>query len=250
MQKLSELSKQKEKYTSMLLLQIFICGIFCLWAVMGSLPTGWIYDIGTGEGKQQGQWPDNTVRQLERQEDAEDFFRSQEPVTLKSGVLVECPLMRLRDVEWRGEHTTRVKRVQRTVFISEYQLMPNAATWWRKLVRIFITGGTYNRYFLMELPDKSYVCAYFDDYLLLKNTLRQKSIYPTGYLRQSTPQERQILEGMAEVYGVSADYVLDMYRHGKMSGNMDLLLRFAFAFIGACAICFGFGRLERCVIRS
>lgn len=247
MQKLSELSKNKKKYTPFLLLQMITCGIFCLWAVMGSLPTGWVYDIGAGEGKEQGQWPDKTVDLLERQEDAKDCFVSQEAVTLKGGALVECPLMRLRDVEWQGEHTTRVKRVRRTVFISEYQLLSNPDAWWRKLVRIFVTGGTYNRYFLMELPDKSYLCTYFDDYLLLRNSLRREDVYPVGYMRRSTPQERQMLEGMAKKYGVGADYVLDMYRHGKMSGNTDLLLRFAVAFLGTCAICLVLDRLKSCL---
>ena len=64
--------------------------------------------------------------------------------------------------------------------------------------------------------------VYFDDYLKLTGTDR----YPVGYVRSATIQERQMLERMAEDYDVDSKYVLDMYRHGKVTWVTDMLLRF------------------------
>lgn len=244
MQRVPKETRGKGTRSPLFLLQMICCGIFCLWAVLGSLPTGWMYDIGVGEGTGQGQWPGSAASRITRQEEVEGHYRRQSPATVRGGCLVGCPLLRLRDVEWKGEHQTRARRVRRTVHIAEYQVLDSPPAWWQELLRIFAIGGAYNRYFLMGLPDGSYVCVYFDDYILLKNRLQKEGIYPTGYVRQATAQERQMLEGMAQEYEVDPGYVLDMYRHGKMSGNIDLLVRFVFAFLGACVLCFAAGFLR------
>ncbi len=239
---------KKNKYSPLLLLQIAACGIFCLWIVMGSFPTGWIYDIGVSEGTAQGEWPDSSVSQLTGQEALESYFLQQTPTTVNGSHLIQCPLMRLRDVNWAGEHHTRVKRVKRTVYVSEYLTLSNPVSWWQNILRVFATGGSYNRYFLMELADSSYVCVYFDDYILWRNMFSEGSIFPTGYLRQSTADERSMLESMEGKYHVNASYVLDLYRHGKMSESIDLILRAVLAFIGTCAICLVWDQVKKRII--
>ena len=49
--------------------------------------------------------------------------------------------------------------------------------------------------------------------------------YLTGYVRYTTTEERRMLNQMAEDYDVDPVYVLDMYRHGKVSWMLDLGLR-------------------------
>lgn len=248
MKKTSQPFGKKDKYSPFLLLQIAACGIFCLWIVMGSFPTGWIYDIGAPKGAAQGEWPDSSVSKLTGQESLESYFLQQAPTTVNGNNLIQCPLMRLRDVNWAGEHDTRVKRVKRTIHVSEYLTLSYPIPWWQKLLRVFVTGGSYNRYYLMELADSSYVCVYFDDYILLRNLLLKDSVYPTGYLRQATANERSMLESMEEKYHVNASYVLDLYRHGKMSENIDLILRAVLGFMGTCVICFVWEQVKKRII--
>ena len=64
---------------------------------------------------------------------------------------------------------------------------------------------------------------YFDDYL----TLTGGDEYPTGYLRYTTTEERRALSQMQADYDLDPVYVLDMYRHGKVSWMLDVLLRLA-----------------------
>ena len=82
-------------------------------------------------------------------------------------------------------------------------------------------GGYYNRYYLAELEDGSWLCVYFDNYLVLTGA----DNYPTGYVRYTTTEERRMLNQMAEDYDVDTVYVLDMYRHGKVNWMLDLGLR-------------------------
>ena len=42
----------------------------------------------------------------------------------------------------------------------------------------------------MELGDNSWLCVYFDDYL----TLTGADTYPTGYVRDTTTEERRMLD--------------------------------------------------------
>lgn len=211
---------KKEDGTVLKIVKIILIGVLALW-IMLTAPTGWIYDLWAGEGTGQGQKPGEGVRQIQTQEDVQAFFSEQIPATVSGGRPVPCPMVRLRDVEHAGTHYTGRRGSRRQVTISEYIAGDYPITQVQKISQ-WIVGGTYNRYHLMELEDGSYLCVYFDDYLMLTGT----DSYPTGYVRNTTIQERQMLSGMAEDYDVDPLYVLDMYRHGKVSWMADTLLRF------------------------
>ena len=187
-------------------------------------PTGWLYDLWAGEGIGQGQKPSGDVRQLQRQEDIETFFLSSTPATVNGGELVACPLARLRDVGQEGTHYHHDGfGTKRSVYISEYIVTDYPLSPWEYTLQRVVTGGFYNRYYLMEMGDNSWLCVYFDDYLTLTDT----DEYPTGYIRYTTTEERRMLKQMAEDYDVDPVYVLDMYRHGKVSWILDIALRLA-----------------------
>lgn len=84
-----------------------------------------------------------------------------------------------------------------------------------------LASGYYNRYYLAPLEDGTYVCVYFDDYLML----RLGEELPTGYIRDTTTEEKTMLRQIAEDYEVDPVYVLDMYRHGKVNQILDLAIR-------------------------
>ncbi len=201
---------------------------FCL---VLATPTGWLYDLWAGTGTGQGQRPGEGVSQLRRQEDAATFFYAQTPATVAGGELVACPLARLRDVEQAGVHKYNSTGARRTAYTSEYILADYPLPAGQRALQGLV-GGFYNRYYLTALEDGSYLCVYFDDYL----TLTGSDKYPTGYVRYATAQERQMLAQMSEDYAVDTAYVLDMYRHGKVSWMLDLLLRLGVLFaVGAAA---------------
>lgn len=187
------------------------------------LPTGWLYDLWAGAGTGQGQWPSEDVRQLQCQEDIETFFLSSTPATVSGGDLVACPLARLRDVEQEGTHYHNNGGIKRSAYVSEYITADYPFPAWEYALQRVAAGGFYNRYYLMELGDNSWLCVYFDDYLTLTGT----DTYPTGYVRYTTAEERQMLNRMAEDYDVDPVYVLDMYQHGKVNWVLDLGLRLA-----------------------
>lgn len=187
---------------------IIILGLFLY------VPTGWIYDLWAGTGTEQGQWPNEDVQLVRGQEDLLPFHMA--PVTVTASNLVRCPLMRLRDLDWEGEHY--VGNHGKHYTIEEYNstgIIPFSLP---------AESLLYNRYYLMELEDGSWICAYFDDYLVLTNSSR----FPTGYLRSASREERQMLSQMARDYDVNTHWVIDMYRHGKMSLSIDILLRILF----------------------
>ena len=196
-----------------------LCLFLALWIVLAA-PTGWLYDLGVGEGIEQGQRPDGRVQLLRRQEEVETFFWSGAPVTVTGGALTPCPLMRLRDGDQEGTHY-RSGPGRRGVHISEYIAGSYPLPTWEKALQSLL-GVAYNRYHLIELEDGSQICVYFDDYL----TVTEGESYPTGYLRYTTTEERRMLERMAGDYEVDPVYVLDLYRQGKVSWMLELLLRF------------------------
>lgn len=200
--------------------KIILFGILSL-GIMLSAPTGWIYDFGVGTGTEQGQKPGEGVRTIGSREEVEASFSDQVPATISGGKLVACPLVRLRDVEEAGTHYTGRRGSRRQVTISEYIAGSYPLSALQKISQ-GIVSGTYNRYHLTELEDGTYLCVYFDDYLKLTGT----DHYPVGYVRFATTQERRMLERMAEDYDVDSEYVLDMYRHGKVTWVTDMLLRF------------------------
>ncbi len=199
-----------------------VCAALAFLVVL-ALPTGWLYDLWAGTGTEQGQRPGDGVELLERQEDVENFFLSRTPVTVAGGELEACPLVRLRDVEQEGAHYHHRGGAKRSVYISEYSVSDYPIPGWQRLAQRVIGGGFYNQYYLMELGDHSWLCVYFDDYLVLTGA----ETYPTGYVRYTTTEERRMLKRMTEDYEVDPVYVLDMYRHGKVNWMLDLGLRLA-----------------------
>ena len=91
---------------------------------------------------------------------------------------------------------------------------------------------------LAPLEDGTYVCVYFDDYLMLSTGEE----LPTGYIRDTTTEEKIMLRQMAEDYEVDPVYVLDMYRHGKVNQILDLAIR---AGVGLLLVVVGSAIVER-----
>ena len=155
----------------------------------------------------------------------------QEATTVAGHGLIDCPLVRLRDLKQEGTHYTRGHGIKKTVHISEYCAFSYPSNIFYTVSRLFLTSAFYNSYHLLELEDGSYICVYFDDYLLYQNLLSGEIDYPTGYIRYSTTEERRMLSQMSEDYDVDPVYVLDMYRYGKASWMVDLSLRIGITFL-------------------
>ncbi len=230
--------KKEQRFIPAILRNI-VCAILAFW-IMLAAPTGWLYDLWAGVGTEQGQRPGEGVRQLQQQEDVRSFFYAQTPATVTGGDLVACPLARLRDVAQEGTHYHRSYGTKRAVFIAEYIFADYPLPPWQRILQGVI-GGFYNRYYLTELEDGSYLCVYFDDYL----TLMGADEYPTGYVRYTTTEERRTLNQMAQDYDIDTVYVLDMYRHGKVSWMLDILLRLAALFVVGMVIITVRGVLKR-----
>ena len=209
---------KKGQHSIPTILRNIVCAALALWLMLAA-PTGWLYDLWAGTGTGQGQRPGEGVQQLRRQEDVSSCFYAQTPATVTGGDLVACPLARLRDAAQEGTHYHRSYGAKRAVSVSEY--IYTDTPWQRTLQEL--VGGFYNRYYLTELEDGSWLCVYFDDYL----TLTGGDEYPTGYLRYTTTEERRALSQMQADYDLDPVYVLDMYRHGKVSWMLDVLLRLA-----------------------
>ena len=216
------------KYSPQSILKIVLGVIFSAWLIM-SAPTGWIYDLWAGTGTEQGQMPDQSVSEVHTQADVEDFFFQHTPATASKDDLIQCPLLRLRDPDFAGEHKNSRKR---TVIVSEYCPMSYPINPVRKFLNWFFLSGTYNSYYLAPLEDGSYICVYFDDYLML----RPGDELPTGYVRYTTTEEKTMLHQMAEHYQVDPVYVLDMYRPDKVNVLIDFPIRFG---VGILIVLFG-----------
>ena len=214
---------KKESFSLCIILRNTICATL-VFLVMLSAPTGWLYDLWVGEGTEQGQWqwPSANVQRLRQQGDIEACFLSSIPAAVNGGNLAACPLARLRDTGQAGVHTHNNSGVKKSVSVSEYIYTDYPLPPLQRFVQGFV-GGYYNRYYLAELEDGSWLCVYFDDYVSWK----EADNYPTGYIRYTTTEERRMLNQMAEDYDVDPVYVLDMYRYGKVSWMMDILLRLA-----------------------
>ena len=222
----------KETYSLAAVLRNTICAALVLLVLLAA-PTGWLYDLRAGEGTGQGQWPGPDVQRLRRQEDIETCFLNSTPATVDGGELAACPLARLRDVGQAGVHTHHNSGVKRSVSVSEYIYADYPLPPLQRFVQGF-AGGYYNRYYLAELADGSWLCVYFDDYLAWTGA----DTFPTGYVRYTTTEERQMLNRMAGDYEVDPVYVLDMYQHGKVNWMLDVLLRLAVC-VAAAVIVWG-----------
>ncbi len=204
---------------------------YVLWVIFGlgvlfATPTGWVYDLWAGEGTQQGQRAAEETARILGQEDVEAFFLAQTPATVGDGELEACPLARLRDVEQEGVHYYRRGSGRRATYVSEYISADYPLSFGTRLFQTLVGGCFYNRYYLTRLADDTWLCIYFDDYMVLTG-----AAYPVGYVRYTTTQERRMLEEMAADYDLDSVYVLDMYRHGKAGWTGDVLLRFALLFV-------------------
>ena len=162
-----------------------------------------------------------------------NFLLSSTPATVNGGELVACPLARLRDGAQEGVHTRHNSGVKRSVSVSEYIYADYPLPPFQRFIQGF-AGGYYNRYYLAELADGSWLCVCFDDYL----AWTEAGNYPTGYVRYTTTEERRMLNRMAEDYDVNPAYVLDMYQHGKVNWMLDVLLRLAVC-VAAAVIVWG-----------
>jgi len=141
---------------------------------------GRLYDLWAGTGTGQGQRPGEGVHQLQWQEDVETFFWAGTPVTITGGNLMACPLARLRDADQEGTHYHRSYGTKRAAYVSEYIFADYPLSPWQRMFQGLV-GGFYNRYYLTELEDGSWLCVYFDDYLTLTggtNILRAISAIP------------------------------------------------------------------------
>ena len=190
--------------------------------IMVTLPTGWLYDLKSGAGTEQGQKATENVQLLQTQQDIPYFFDTNTPVTVTGNHLVACPLARLRDIQQKGLHYQRIHHTTRQVYTSEYITIHYPVKCWEKTLQKILAGGMYNRYYLIQLSDNSWRCVYFDDYLALINT----NHYPTGYIRYTTTVEKNMLNQMAQHYNVDTVYMLDMYQYGKVNAIFDIVLRF------------------------
>ena len=222
----------KKAFSLLPILRNTICAALVLLVLLAA-PTGWLYDLRAGEGTGQGQRPGPDVQRLRRQEDIETCFLSSTPATVDGGELAACPLARLRDVGQAGVHTHHNSGVKRSVSVSEYIYADYPLPPLQRFVQGF-AGGYYNRYYLAELADGSWLCVYLDDYLAWTGA----DTFPTGYVRYTTTEERQMLNRMAGDYEVDPVYVLDMYQHGKVNWMLDVLLRLAVC-VAAAVIVWG-----------
>ena len=222
----------KKAFSLLPILRNTICAALVLLVLLAA-PTGWLYDLRAGEGTGQGQRPGPDVQRLRRQADIETCFLSSTPATVDGGELAACPLARLRDVGQAGVHTHHNSGVKRSVSVSEYIYADYPLPPFQRFVQGLV-GGYYNRYYLAELEDGSWLCVYFDDYL----TWTGADTYPTGYVRYTTTEERRMLNRMTGDYEVDPVYVLDMYQHGKVNWMLDVLLRLAVC-VAAAVIVWG-----------
>ncbi len=192
-------------------------GIFIL-LLRISVPSGWLYDLGLKTGTEQGQKPDQSVQIIHTQNEVEDFHFKNTPATILKNNLIQCPLGRLRDPGYAGEHTNSRKITHE---ISEYTFFTYPLKYTDKISH-WLINAYYNSYYLAPLEDGTYVCVYFDDYLML---CPGEKLH-TGYVRYATTEEKRMLHTMKKDYEVNPVYVLDMYRHGKVSWVLDSMIRF------------------------
>ena len=193
--------------------------------------------------------PDQSVSVIHTQDDVEGFFFQTTPATVPKESLVRCPLLRLRDLEYAGEHTHHNSGGKKTAIISEYIPVAYPTGPIRSFLLKFLASGHYNGYYLAPLEDGSYVCVYFDDYLML----RSGDELPTGYIRYTTTEEKTMLHQMAEEYEVDPVYVLDMYRYGKVSWMLDFAIRAGigiFPLVIGSAIAKRIKRAIRCKVKE
>lgn len=151
----------------------------------------------------------------------ETFFLTKTPAVVSGGELEACPLARLRDPDMAGKHYVNSHR--KFVMIGEYMSAGPANA---------LFGAWYNSYYLYGLEDGTWLCVYFDDYLMLTGAEE----LPVGILRYTNTEERRMLDGMTEDFEVDTVYVLDMYRYGKQNWVVDGLFRVVITVLSVAGI--------------
>lgn len=198
--------------------------------VVLALPTGWVYDLGLKSGIEQGQRPSNEVQTLQTAGDIFTFIQANQPATVSPEGLIPCPLARLRDKELSKPTYTTGRRVK-TEGLEEYQTLSQDPGVLEQLWEL-CWSGTYNHgYYLKPLEDGTYLCIYLDDCAFLFGEPEQ--LY-TGILRSvDAPEEARMLYAMKEEgYDVNTYFILDMYRHGKVTRFTEIPMRGGIWFAG------------------
>ncbi|MCI6863472.1 hypothetical protein [Anaerobiospirillum succiniciproducens] len=210
----------------------FVCGLLLTFMVMGGIPTGWIYDLWVGEGTKIGQKPSSDVVLVESKEQALSFLNKDIAVTAEGDNLILCPLMRLRDNSEEGEHNLTAKN-KKKIYIEKYRRLSYPVSLKEKAVNMLAFSGSYNSYYLLQLKDGSYLGVYFDDYLTFQMWVNGKIRLPTGRIRYTESSERGMLSRMHHRYGFDVNdlLLLDMYRHDKIPGILDKIMRFVVAIL-------------------
>lgn len=222
-----QLKKWKESPTS--ILGAILGALFFLWMIMGSFPTGWIYDLAAGTGTAPGQKPDGSVVWVTAQGDLQKLCVSETPVTVNSSTFIASPLMRLRDSSEAGIHKTNRSTGYQNVEVKEYHRFDYPITGRQKLIKSLVLAASYNNYYLAQLEDGTYVGVFFDDYQMITKQSGKELSLPAGELRYGTGEERRMLNKMAADYEVNTFYILDMYHHGRVWWGLDKLLRLGIA---------------------
>lgn len=209
-----------------------VCGLLLTFMVMGGIPTGWIYDLWVGEGTKIGQKPSPDVVLVESKEQSLSFLNKDIAVTAQGDNLILCPLMRLRDNSEEGEHNLTAKN-KKKIYIEKYRRLSYPVSWKEKAVNMLAFSGSYNSYYLLQLKDGSYLGVYFDDYLTFQMWVNGKIRLPTGRIRYTESSERGMLSRMHHRYGFDVNDILllDMYRHDKIPGILDKIMRFVVAIL-------------------
>lgn len=206
-------------------IKLGLWSFFLFWMVMGSFPTGWIYDLWAGTGIDTGQKPDSSVVLLTKQEEVKAFYLDHTPATVLGDFFIACPLLRLRDLKEEGIHTTNIETGRQRIMISGYQRFDYPMNWFQKIAKPIVFSASYNGYYLVQLSDGTYLCTFFDDYLMMGKTFQKEIKLPAGKVRYTTTEEKNMLRKMSKDYDVDIVYVLDMYNHKKSSWLIDKPLR-------------------------
>lgn len=204
--------------------------VFVIWMVLGSFPTGWIYDLAAGTGTAPGAKPDATVEQLTGLSVLESHADWQNKAfTLPSDSFVFCPLAKLRDPDEQGLHRTNRRTGSQAVNVKMYAHLRTPTTFSTRLIYAMGMSASYNNYYLVQLADGNYVCAFFDNYHILGSLGGREIQLPVGYIRYADTDEKKMLNLVGKNYSVNTEYVLDMYNHDKSSWMLDKLLRIVLA---------------------
>lgn len=162
--------------------------VFVFWMVMGSFTTGWIYDLTAGTGTVPGTKPNATVEQLTGLSALESHVDWQNKAfTVTSDSFVFCALAKLRNPDEQGIHRAN----RRAVNYKMYTHLRSPLTFSTKLIYSMGMSASFNNYYLVQLDDGNYVCAFFDNYHILGNLGGGEIQLPSGYIRYADTDEKR-----------------------------------------------------------